>query len=62
MPFPGFSPLRRQAQHQFEIFAATEAPAIPSLLAGPVIGAWEGLSAQNSAAATAATETLHCSE
>ena len=59
---PRFSPLRRQAQHEFEIFAATEAPVIPCACAGPGIGAWEGISAQNSAAATAATETIHCSK
>ena len=59
---PGFSPLRRQAQHEFEIFAATEAPVIPCVFAGPGIGAWEGISAQNSTAATAATETIHCSK
>ena len=59
---PGFSPLRRQAQHEFEIFPSTEAPAIPWAVTGPGSGAWESLSAQNSAAATASTETGHGSK
>ena len=62
MVSPGFSPLRRQAQHQFEIFATTETPAIPCAVAGPGICAREGISAQNSAATTASTETIHGSK
>ena len=60
MVFPGFSPLRRQAQHQFEIFAATEAPTIPGVLAGPSLCAGEGISVQNRPTATASTKTIHC--
>ena len=35
---------------------------IPGAFAGPGSGAWEGISAQNCPAATAATEAIHCSK